>query len=181
MSDKSTIAHSDISYNLVALDSCLDLAMSLRAKGTPWHSHVLSPGCEHNPYADDYALVIEDDGERRAYIARSHGFPEVDKDLVKLLHGDDILDPSKTASAGDNGKAVASPLLERLHDIDARRVAWHHHMNFPGCVFNPQPGKWAITIESGEGRFFETYDEEPVDVLREVEVLYFNNLESRQH
>ncbi len=71
-------------------------------------------------------------------------------------------------------------MLERLREIDARRIAWHHHMNFPTCAFNPQPGKWAITIESGEGSFFEAYDGEPIDVLREVEVLYFNNLEGRR-
>ncbi|MGB3418251.1 MAG: hypothetical protein WBG88_02910 [Mesorhizobium sp.] len=180
MSDPSTVTHGGVTYTIVALDGCLDLAMGLHRQGKPWHSHVLSPGCEHNPYADGYAIVVEDDSERRAYIARSEGFPEVDKDLVKILHGDDILDASKTASAGGSGKAVASPMLERLREIDARRIAWHHHMNFPTCAFNPQPGKWAITIESGEGSFFEAYDGEPIDVLREVEVLYFNNLEGRR-
>ena len=118
-----------------------------------------------------FDLVIEDDTDGKAYIAPSSGFPEVDKDLVKMLHGDDIL--SEEAA----GKApIKSPLLDRLRDLDVRDVPWHHHMNFPACAFNPTKGKWAITVESAEGTFHESYDDEPVDVLREVEVLYFRKL-----
>lgn len=173
-----TIKHGDIAYAIIPLETCFDLAMGLKDANKKWHSHVLSPGCAHNPYHDSYAVVVEDDSDGIAYIARSDGFPEVDKDLVKILHGDDILDASK-ATAGKDGAEISSEMLKRLIEIDGKGIAWHHHMNFPDCVFNPHRGKWAITIESAAGTFSEAYDDEPIDVLREVEVIYFRNLEQK--
>jgi hypothetical protein len=111
------------------------------------------------------------------YIASSLGFPEVDKHLVKVLHGDDILDPAKTAMTRD-GAAASSDFIRRILDLDARGVAWHHHMHFPCIVLSPHRGHWTIAIESAEGSFSETYSVEPVDVLREIEVIYFQNLET---
>jgi len=51
-------------------------------------------------------------------------------------------------------------------------------MHFPGCALSPRPRRWTIVIESAEDTFFETFDGEPVDVLREVEVLYFRRMET---
>lgn len=166
--------HSSVRFHTVALDYCLELARKFQASGKPWHSHVLSPGCRHNPHPDVYAVVIEDDESGIAYIAKGdERFPEVDKDLVKMLHGDDIIDASKLTSA-----LPASALLDQLRDLQERRIPWHHHMHFPSCVFNPHPGEWAISVEAPSRFFSESYPKEPIDVLRQVEVMYFSNLES---
>ncbi|QKV20032.1 hypothetical protein [Oricola thermophila] len=179
MADGSEVIHREIVYRIVPLDECLGLAESLALAGKRWHSHVLSPGCDFNPRPDRYALVIEDDTDDVTYLAYSHGFPEVDKELVKMLHGDDILDASAT-SGGDNPEVAASTLLPRLREIDAAGANWHHHMHFPDCTFNPHPGKWSISVEDGAGNAFsEVYDDEPVDVLREVEVIYFRRLDEK--
>jgi len=143
---------------------------------------VLTPGCLHNPEPAQYGLVIEDDTEHVAWLAHSPGFPEVDKDLVRMLHGDDILDASKVSGNRDGaGEGVAaSTLLPRLAALDAQGPGWHHHMHFPDCVFNPHHGQWAISVEDGQGGLFsETYPAEPVDVLREVEVIYFRRFEGK--
>lgn len=175
---QAKVRHGDVEFVVVPLESCLDLALSLKDAGKKWHSHVLSPGCHHNPYAGQYAIVIEDDSQGVPYIARSDGFPEVDKQLVKMLHGDDILDPAKATGTGAG--VAESAMLKRLVEVNRQSTNWHHHMNFPDCAFNPHKGKWAITIESEAGTFSEAYDEEPVDVLREVEVIYFANLENKR-
>lgn len=173
-----TIVHGDLEYHFIALEECLPLVDDFIAKRVRWHSHVLSPGCSFNPFKDKYAIVVENDNARRAYVAPSDGFPEVDKEFVKRLHGDDILDEGKAES--DPAKlAETSPMLRRLGEIDHRRIAWHHHMNFPDCALNPHPGRWAITVESDEGTFSESYEDEPTDILRAVEVLYFRNLASK--
>lgn len=174
----ATLIHGDIAYRVIALEHCLPLVEGFVAAGTAWHSHVLSPGCAFNPYEGRYAIVVEDDGAHVAYIAPSDGFPEVDKQFVKMLHGDDILD-ADAAAAGDPAETAASALLARLRAIDGRGVHWHHHMNFPACALNPHRGRWAITVESDEGTFSESYDDEPKAVLREIEVLYFRNLAAR--
>lgn len=166
----------DYAHDEIDLEACLDLAVGLAEGGKKWHSHVLSPGCRLNPYPAAFAIVIEDGTDAITYLARSEGFPEVDKVLVRMLHGDDILDPA-ASRAGGADIAIDSALLERVIALNEDRIPWHHHMNFPGCVFSPRPDKWAITVESGSGDIdFETYDHEPKDVLREMEVLYFSNL-----
>ncbi|GLK73019.1 hypothetical protein KHC23_06210 [Ancylobacter dichloromethanicus] len=173
-----TLTHGDVTYRVIALERCLPLVEGLVAAGRKWHSHVLSPGCAFNPYDRRYAIVVEDDAGHIAYIAPSDGFPEVDKTFVKMLHGDDILD-EHAARAADPAEAAGSALLARLRGIDAQGVHWHHHMNFPACALNPHRGRWAITVESENGTFSESYDAEPKAVLREIEVLYFRNLAAR--
>ncbi|KRB31165.1 MULTISPECIES: hypothetical protein [Mesorhizobium] len=171
----STITHGNVDYRVVPLENCLDLVKQIQAAGRRWHSHVLSPGCDFNPYDGLYAIVVEDDADGVVYIAPSDGFPEVDKVFVKMLHGDDILDVQ--ATLGENGElARTSALLARVVEINSQGIAWHHHMNFPDCVLNPHRGRWAITVESASGTFSESYEAEPKSVLREIEVLYFRNL-----
>ena len=174
----ATLTHGDIIYRVIALEHCLPLVEGFVAAGVRWHSHVLSPGCAFNPYDGLYAIVVEDDGDHVAYIAPSDGFPEVDKVFVRMLHGDDILD-AHAATAGDPAGVAASALLAWLREVDSRGVHSHHHMNFPACALNPHRGRWSITVESDEGTFSESYEDEPRAVLREIEVLYFRNLAAR--
>ena len=159
---------------VIPIETCLERATQLARSGRRWHSHVLSPGCEHNPYPELYAVLIEDDTAGEAYLATSKTFPEVDKQLVKMLHGASVLD----MGAGGRVRPENSPLLTRLVDLQARGVRWHHHMCFPTCVLNPERGRWSIAVESDDGPFWESFIDEPLDVLREVEILYFRNLEA---
>jgi hypothetical protein len=177
--DERSVTHGGTRYVVVPVESCVDRAVSIRSAGKIWHTHVLSPGCRYNPFAGDYAVVIEDDHERTAYIASSTEFPEVDRELVVMLHGDDILDGQKT-EAVTGVKSPSSTLLPRLRQLDMAGVEWHHHMNFPGCALSPDPSGWVISVESAGGDFSEVFPGEPVDVLREVEVLYFANLDHQE-
>jgi|GEM_PF-589346 len=173
--------HGPINLAIIALDDVLDLAVNLQQTGQAWHSHVLPPGtkCRHNPYPDNYAIVIEDDTRSQAYIAPSDGFPQVDKQLVRMLHGDDILEVVEN-SAAMREKIAACQLLQKLRKLHDEGRDWHHHMCFPKCIFNPNPGRWSIIIESGmAGRdyFYESWNDEPLAILREIELLFFGRLE----
>lgn len=170
----TVIEHRGIAFRRIELAACLALGERLRDGGGPWHSHVLSPGCAHNPFTSRYAIVIEDDAAGIPYIAEGTSqFPEVDKDLVRMLHGPDILDASQ---AKGGAAAQGSPLLAHLMALQAATTRWHHHMHFPACAINPHPGRWSISVESPQGTFSEAFAEEPRDILREVEVIYFANL-----
>jgi hypothetical protein len=157
---------------IIAVEDCVGLAEQIVAADRHWHHHVLFPGCAHNVF-EGYALVIEDDDEHRTYYAQTEQFPEVDKDLVRMLHGDDILDGGST-SAG-TGAAVGSPLVQRARDLVASDAQWHHHMCFPAGLLHPAPGRWTIVVESGLSTWADSYDDEPIDVLREIEVLFFTS------
>lgn len=169
-----TLTFRGIRYTQIDLDDCLPLAKRLQEDGKHWHFHVVSPVCLHNPFAGEYALVLEDDDTATPYIAKAgKTFPEVDKVLVRMLHGDTILERSANKRIEDAG---SSRILSHIEDLQVRGEPWHHHMHFPSCVFNPLPGQWSISVESLRMLMVEAFECEPVDVLREVELMYFENL-----
>jgi hypothetical protein len=171
---KVLVKHKDVSFRKILLSECGPLGDRLQAENIPWHFHVLTPDCEHNPFRGNFSIVIENQAEQLPYIADAGDtFPDVDRHLVALLHGDDILDANMS-----KGNANGSPLVVHLKELQSGGISWHHHMFFPDCVFNPMPGKWVISIESSAPTFTESYLAEPVDVLREVELLCFSNLGS---
>lgn len=168
------VKHKDVSFRKILLSECGPLGDRLQADNIPWHFHVLTPDCMHNPFRGNFSIVIENQSEQLPYIADAGAsFPNVDKHLVALLHGHDILDANMAA-----GHATGSSLVAHLKELQSAGIPWHHHMYFPACVFNPTPGKWVISIESSAPTFTESYPAEPVDVLREVELLLFSNLGS---
>lgn len=165
-----------IAFRKLAMGDCVAMGVALNDAGKKWHSHVLSPDCTHNPFPGHYAVVVEDDTGSVNYIAEGdESFPEEDKVLVKLLHGDDILDAGK--AQGGAPAAKASLVVAHVMDLQEKCTHWHHHMHFPDCAFNPFPGKWSIGVESPSAYCAESYPDEPVDTLREVEVIYFGNLD----
>lgn len=168
--DGPTVTAATMSYKVIALSRCIALAKSLQAESRPWHSHALWPGCVENPFSD-YGVVIEDPDGGTSYAAASEGFPEVDKQLVRMLHGDDILDPDRAAGAS-KGPAESS-VLDQARTAIARGSAWHHHMCFPDCAFNREPGRWTILLETDGNASWESWDSEPTDVLWELEILCF--------
>jgi hypothetical protein len=171
----SDLLHRGVAYRQVALEDCLALGESLRGTGRQWHSHVLSPDCRHNPFGSHYAIVIEDDTAGAASIAEgTTAFPEVDRQLVKMLHGDDILDSTKVAGGAE--AARSSLLLAHIMALQSKGLRWHHHVHFPTCVFNPHSGTWSITVEADNSLFSEAFAEEPLDTIREIQVIYFENL-----
>lgn len=163
-----------ITYTTVPLEACKGIGEALHAAGTAWHFHVLSPVCLHNPYPGRFALVIEAEGQPPRLADAGDRFPAVDEDLVKLLHGADILDRNKARGAAS--AAHSSWLLGQVLAQQDEGRDWHHHMHFPDCVFNPHPGAWSISVESADRLIAEAFPDEPVDVLREVELIYFANL-----
>ena len=67
------------------------------------------------------------------------------------------------------------PILRRAIELNQRRVPWHHHILFPGCMYSQDKAKWAIAFEDPEtGEATEiVYEEEPVGDFRQIELLFF--------
>lgn len=143
----------------------VDLARRWSSERRPWHHHVLDPGCRHNP-GGGHLLMLEEDVGGAIYTASTDGFPEADTILVTLLHGDSVLDVTQSGQ-------VESTLIDVVDRLAATSREWHHHMHFPTCRLNPAPGTWTIAIESGEESWHDSWPDEPLDVLREIELRYF--------
>ncbi len=166
----------DFAFTEASLKECTEAAERFAAEGANWHNHVLKPTCLFNPRPGTYALVIENNssGEILVHFAGTNPVAE-EQHIVKLRHGAAILDaPSCVTDSA--GRASAEPeLLARIRAVSEAKADWHHHMMFPDCVLNPRPGEWLITLEvSGEDDILQHASrEEPVDVLRTIEHLFF--------
>jgi len=144
------------------------------AEGKEWHIHMLSPNCVFNEHSDQHAFVLENRTDQQTYIVYSDE-PQIEADhaLVILLHGDQILDKEKITM--DPTNAQMQVILQRCREFNQRKILWHHHILFPDCIFNQQKGKWTIFFENNENNEVVEvlYNEQPVDDLRQIEILFF--------
>ncbi len=158
----------------ISIEEVRKKARLWHAQKEDWHFHVLAPHCSFNTRRDKYALVLENRTNNRTYVVFSNDkFVKVSQELVKLLHGDRILDKEKATTA--RGSEKMQVVLQKARDLNQRNRSWHHHMLFPDCIFNEHRGKWNIAFEEDEEDTIVEilYDEQPVDDLRLIEVLYF--------
>ncbi len=144
------------------------------SEGKSWHIHMLTPDCAFNQRPDQHAFVLENSTDGETLVIYSDE-PQVDLDheLLLLLHGDDILD-RRQATAGSGSEALEA-ILHRAEELNAHDLPWHHHIFFPDCVLNEHGGRWAIVFEDSASDHMQqlVYDDEPVDDLRRIEILFF--------
>ncbi len=169
LNDQEAVLNQDMT-----LDEIREMVRTWCDGGVRWHFHALAPGCVFSAQRDRYALVLENRTDRRTYVVYSdEAFAEISQELVKILHGESILDKEQAREVSDN--EMFQRTMERAQDLQQKGVAWHHHMLYPDCIFNQHRGKWNIVFESGEdGEIVEMlYEEEPTADLRTIEVAYF--------
>jgi hypothetical protein len=157
-----------------SLETVVEKAKSWQAQGKSWHFHLLTPDCVFNTRRHGYALVLENETDGQTYVAYSDQSPmEVDHELVILLHGDEILAEEKITSAPTNEQMQF--ILKSARELNGREIPWHHHMLPPACIFNSHKGQWNIFFEDKkDDKVVEAlYDGEPVDDIRQIEVLFF--------
>lgn len=149
-------------------------AKELSGQKKGWHFHILTPGCLLNSHPD-YALILEVPSDGQTFVNYSKEKPmEMGKELVKLLHGVDVVQapPLASAAASDGIKKI----LEKASQINNRGDFWHHHMLFPDCCFNKNPGKWTLILEVPQTKeILESVTEgEPKEDLKQIETLFYN-------
>lgn len=138
-----------------------------------WHFHILTPGCLFNTNPD-YALILEIPSDGRILVNYSKEKPmEAGKELVKLLHGSDVV--QKTPSVSVTSPGGIKKILGRASQINARGDFWHHHLLFPDCTFNKNPGKWTLILEDPQTKeILESVTEnEPKEDLKQIETLFY--------
>ena len=158
----------------MTLAEVLEKAKLWQAQEKSWHFHVLAPDCVFNERRDQYALVLENRTDNQTYVLYgADNYAQVSQVLVKMLHGESILDKNKGTTS--SGHEKMRTILQKAQEFNREHVPWHHHMLFPDCIFNKHQGWWNIVFEDKDkGEVSEVlYDQEPVDDLRSIELLYF--------
>ncbi len=140
-----------------------------------WHFHILTPECQLND-SDKFALVLEDLTDNQDYVVCSdEPYLGVGRELVKLLHGDDVVKDEPEENIVPPSEQVGR-LLVRAKQLTEKEKFWHHHMLFPGCKYNKHGNKWVIVFEDQEqGKIIESVSEnEPKSDLQHIERLFYN-------
>jgi len=147
-------------------------ARELSRANRKWHFHIFTPDCKLNE-KKEFAFIVEDASEGETYVHYSSvKLVDLGRELVQLLHGKDVLKKDAEAS-------VSSPtigiIVDRAKDLNDSGKAWHHHMLFPDCDFNPHEGAWTLLFEDPVSvEVLESVtDEEPKKDLKEIESLFY--------
>jgi hypothetical protein len=157
------------------VDEIKNKAKDFSTSGKKWHFHILTPECQLNEKGG-YALVLENTTDNEAYVSYSdEPYMDIGKELVKLLHGDDVVKDDKEESQESKPSPQVQEILKRAKRLNNQGKSWHHHMLFPGCRFNKHSGKWAIIFEDKEaGEVIESVsDDEPKGDLKHIETLFY--------
>lgn len=151
------------------------IAQDYAIKGMKWHFHILTPECQLND-VKEYALILENAVDEKVYVCfSSTPYMSIGKELVQLLHGNDVLKGSEEKKEYPPSSQVKK-LLERAQSSTDKGIFWHHHMLFPYCKFNNNKGKWKILFEDKENNeVIESISEnEPKGDLQHIEALFYN-------
>ncbi|MBU0707840.1 hypothetical protein KKG41_05720 [Patescibacteria group bacterium] len=143
-----------------------------------WHFHMLTPDCLFNDSNDKHSLVLENTSDDESFFVYTDKRQlAIGKKLVQLLHGEKILKQSD--KAGPPQHPNIKKMVARAEDMNSKKISWHHHVFFPECRYNDQVGRWNIVMEDKDkGELLEaTYDTEPVEDLKEIERLYYEQKE----
>ncbi len=150
-------------------------AKQFSESGKQWHFHILTPECQLND-KKNYALVLENTSDNETFVRYSdEPYMNIGKELVKLLHGGDVVKDSQVEVESDQPSAQAAKILTKAQQLNEAGKSWHHHMLFPGCRFNTHPGKWVIMFEDKEaGQIIESVSShEPKTDLQPIETLFY--------
>lgn len=130
--------------------------------------------CVFNEKKDKQAFILENRTNNETFVVYSdRRYMDVGQKLVKMLHGDKILETTSKPKAPRN--ETIKTIIMKAKELNKKNSHWHHHMFFPDCIFNQHQGKWNITFEDKEASqtFEALYNHEPVNDLKEIKVLYY--------
>lgn len=155
------------------------LAKQWKTDGKSWHFHILTPECLLNQ-TKKYVLLIENTTDNQnEQMLSDVPYMDIGEELVKLLHGDKILN-SESGTIQEPPSKPISEMLEKAKELSTKHLFWHHHMLFPECRFNSHQGKWVILFEDPEqNKVIESItEEEPLSDLQYLEHVFYQQRET---
>jgi hypothetical protein len=156
------------------LEEIRQKALGFNANKQKWHFHIMSPTCAFN-HDRRHAFILESLDANEAYVYYSDQ-PEkgLGQELAPLLHGDKVLNP-ETTSEDYVPTTNIRKIVERANQLNEKNVPWHHHMLFPGCIFNQHSPKYALIFEDSEtgNTLASLTDIEPTNDLKQIETLFY--------
>jgi hypothetical protein len=155
----------------VGLIEIRERAHACKKAGEKWHFHILTPTCALNKN-NQYAVILEcpDKNEQLVYYS-DKAEKELGEELAPMLHGSKVLDK------GDDTLRPSPQIqhvVERAKSLKKKNIEWHHHVLFPGCIFNTNSPKFTFIFEDPEAdNIALVSDKEPTADLKLIEPLFY--------
>jgi hypothetical protein len=156
------------------LDSIRATAHQLANTGGGWHFHILTPNCALND-KPHFAFILEDVDNVQAWVHYSQWMEqELGSELLPLLHKVSAT-PADEPDNHYQPSAKVHQILTRAQELNAAGTRWHHHVLFPGCMFNMHSPRYVLMFEDPEqGNTIEQVsDSEPTPDLKLLEPLFY--------
>lgn len=155
-----------------SLDRIVMIARDLNTSKKQWHFHILAPSCKLNT-SNTFVLILENTVDNKSYYVFCPTKPsDTGKELIKLLHGEDVMDEKPTEEYKPT--EAVKRIIDRATFLNEQGKPWHHHMFFPNCAFN-STGLWEIVLEDPENPedISSTSAIEPKNDLKQIETLFY--------
>ncbi len=156
----------------ISLDSIKLKAESFHRQGLKWHFHILTPDCKFNEDSR-YVFIIE--SPTRTYVYYSNkAEKELGKELVPLLHGSKVLKEEATTSNHQPSEKVLK-IIQLAKYLNEQGKEWHHHVLFPGCIYNKNSPKFTLIFEGAEEVLENVTQNEPTADIKLIEPLFYRS------
>lgn len=141
--------------------------------GDQWHFHMLPPTCAFSPTPLlQHCILLENRTCEATFgVFSAERDMRLGQDLARIIHAEVFSGPpsARTSPRWLKGWTI------RMQDLNARRIAWHHHMFFPDCILNRHAGSWVLAFEDAERPVPKerTFKLQPKSVFEIIEHLYW--------
>jgi hypothetical protein len=100
---------------------------------------------------------------------------DLSKRLAEMVHGSEVMDITNT-SLSYNPSRTMEPILHLIADLTNRGINWHHHVFFPGCVFNDSTTDYSLVLEDPtcKTRLVSNTKTEPIEDLKQIEAAFYD-------
>ena len=149
-------------------------ALEFHKSGQKWHFHILTPSCSLND-KNRYAFILENTGQNPALVYFSDQAEKgLGQELSPLLHGIK-LEGHEEKTLDYQPSVAMRNIINRAKELNLKAVEWHHHVLFPGCMFNKHTPKYTFIFEDSlaSGTLESLSDNEPTNDLKQIEPLFY--------
>ena len=158
----------------LSLEDIRKQALDYQNSGLKWHFHILTPECSLND-TDKFVFVLESPSKKETYAFYGTEMPSaLGKELAPLIHSVEV---EKVPSKADTKLSVeAQKIIDQATEMNKQKIAWHHHVLYPGCLFNVNSPKFTLMLEDKitQKTYESISNNEPKEVLRQLEPLFYS-------
>lgn len=158
----------------VTKSELIKLVQELQIDEQNWHYHLLTPTCQFNK-SGQFAIIVENVDSKEIFVYYSDvAEMEISNQFSKMVHGKEVMDKKNTKANYKPSKDVVA-ILNLINELTEKGIKWHHHVFFPGCIFNNREAEFELVVEDPRSnrRLISVSKTEPIEDLKQIESVFY--------